>query len=154
MKICKLHENAVIPTYAHENDACFDLTAATVSGLTLVGQNIDPMHPVVCGTGLAFEVPPGYAMLVFSRSGQGFKNDVRLANCVGVIDAGFSGEVMVKLTCDDSMDLESGKKLPHFVKPGDRVAQALLVATPRVTFEVVEQLGLSERGTNGFGSTG
>jgi len=154
MKICKLHENAVIPTYAHENDACFDLTAATVSGLTLVGQHIDPMHPVVCGTGLAFEVPPGYAMLVFSRSGQGFKNDVRLANCVGVIDAGFSGEVMVKLTCDDSMDLESGKKLPHFVKPGDRVAQALLVATPRVTFEVVEQLGLSERGTNGFGSTG
>ena len=154
MKICKLHENAVIPTYAHENDACFDLTAATVSGLTLVGQHIDPMHPVVCGTGLAFEVPPGYAMLVFSRSGQGFKNDVRLSNCVGVIDAGFSGEVMVKLTCDDSMDLESGKKLPHFVKPGDRVAQALLVAAPRVTFEVVEQLGLSERGTNGFGSTG
>ena len=154
MKICKLHENAVIPTYAHENDACFDLTAATVSGLTLVGQHIDPMHPVVCGTGLAFEVPPGFAMLVFSRSGQGFKNDVRLANCVGVIDAGFSGEVMVKLTCDDSMDLESGKKLPHFVKPGDRVAQAMLVATPRVKFEVVEQLGLSERGTNGFGSTG
>lgn len=154
MKICKLHASAVVPTYAHENDACFDLTAATVAGMTELGRHVDPMHPVVCGTGLAFEVPPGYAMLIFSRSGQGFKNDVRLANCVGVIDAGYAGEVMVKLTCDDNVALDSGRQHPYHVKPGDRVAQALVIPVSHQYFEVVEQLGLTERGAGGFGSSG
>ena len=154
MKICKLHKNAVVPTYAHETDACFDLHAATVAGMTEIGSFVDPMYPVVCGTGLAFEVPQGFAMMVFSRSGQGFNHDVRLANCVGVIDSGYAGEVMVKLTCDDNIKIASGQRSPYFVKSGDRVAQAMLVAVPRVEFEVVEQLDLSERGTNGFGSSG
>ena len=154
MKICKLHENAITPTYAHDTDACFDLYAATVAGMTHIGSQVEPMHPVTCGTGLAFEVPEGYAMLVFSRSGQGFKSDVRLANAVGVIDAGYAGEVMVKLTCDDTMALETGKQIPYHVKPGERIAQAMLVEVPRVSFEVVEQLGLTERGTGGFGSSG
>ena len=154
MRICKLHKNAVVPTYAHETDACFDLYAATVAGMTELGRHVDPSHPVVCGTGLAFEVPPGFAMLVFSRSGQGFKNDVRLANCVGVIDSGYAGEVMVKLTCDDNVALDSGRQHPYFVKSGDRVAQAMVIPVSKTYFEVVEQLGLSERGTGGFGSSG
>lgn len=154
MKICKLHPNAVVPTYAHDTDACFDLTAATVAGMTELGRHVDPMHPVVCGTGWAFEVPPGYAMLVFSRSGQGFKNDVRLANCVGVIDAGYAGEVMVKLTCDDNVALDSGRQHPYHIKPGDRVAQAFVIPVSHQYFEVVEQLGLTERGAGGFGSSG
>ena len=154
MKICKLHANAVAPKYAHENDACFDLTAATVAGMTELGRNVDPMHPVVCGTGWAFEIPPGFAMLVFSRSGQGFKNDVRLANCVGVIDSGYAGEVMVKLTGDDNVARYSGMQHPYHVKPGDRVAQAMVIPVSKQYFEVVEQLGLTERGNGGFGSSG
>ena len=154
MKIKKLHSNAVTPTYAHETDACFDLYAATVAGMTELGRHVDPMHPVTCGTGLAFEVPAGFAMLIFSRSGHGFKHDARLANCVGVIDAGYVGEVMVKLTADDSVAQDSGRQMPLHVKPGDRIAQAMLVAVPRVVFEVVDELGQSQRGAGGFGSSG
>lgn len=154
MKICKLHQNAIVPTYAHEGDACFDLYAATIMGMTELGRNVDPMHPVTCGTGLAFQVPEGFAMLIFSRSGQGFKDNVRLANCVGVVDAGYTGEVLVKLTCDDSMALEIGRVQPHWVKQGDRIAQAMLVAVPRVLFEVVGELDESQRGAGGLGSSG
>jgi dUTP pyrophosphatase len=89
--------------------------------------------------------------MVYSRSGHGFKANTRLANCVGVIDCGYTGEVMVKLTMDDQF-LEN--ELDLLVKPGDRIAQAMLIPVPRVEFEVVEQLSFSERGVGGFGSTG
>jgi dUTP pyrophosphatase len=151
----KLHPLAAAPTYAHPDDACFDLVATTVDGGAFTGVHIDPHQSVVCGTGLAFDVPLGYAMLVFSRSGQGFKHGVRLANCVGVIDSGYRGEVMVKLTSDAIEDeFETGDKLPPFIKPGDRVAQAMLVQAPHVGFQEVLHLPESERGHGGFGSTG
>ena len=86
-------------------------------------------------------------MLVFSRSGHGFKNNVRLANCVGVIDSDYRGEVMVKLVYD-------GFTSNLLVRNGDRIAQAMLVPAQQVTFEVVEELNTTERGTKGFGSTG
>ena len=151
MKIQLQHPNAKVPTYAHRNDACFDLYAATVDDKTTGGQLLSHGGPVVCGTGLAFEVPEGWAMLIFSRSGHGFNSNARLANCVGVIDSGYTGEVMVKLTMDDEF-CDPEKQL--FIKPGDRIAQAMLVQVPRVEFEVVEQLSLSERGIGGFGSSG
>ena len=147
MKIIKLHKNAIVPTYAHETDACFDLYASTVNLSDSHGEYISQAVPVICGTGLAFEVPPGYAMLVFSRSGHAFKHNVRLSNCVGVIDSGFTGEVRIKLTSDHDLTL-------LYVKPGDRIAQAMLVEVPRVTFEVVEAFGLTQRGAGGFGSSG
>jgi len=151
IKIQKLHENAVTPTYAHAGDACFDLTACSVDGLYIVPSPISGGESVVCGTGLAFEVPEGHAMLVFSRSGHGFKHGIRLANAVGVVDAGFSGEVMVKLTCDDHPYDDTP---PQLIRPGDRIAQAMIIPVKSVEFEVVEQLSLTERGTGGFGSTG
>ena len=151
LKIQLQHPNAKVPTYAHVNDACFDLTAATVNNKTIIGQLLSHGSPVVCGTGLAFEVPEGWAMLIFSRSGHGFKSNARLANCVGVIDSGYTGEVMVKLTMDDEF-CDPEKQL--LIKPGDRIAQAMLVQVPRVEFEVVEQLSLTERGDGGLGSTG
>lgn len=154
MKICKLHRNAIVPTYAHQFDACFDLYAATVAGMTEMGRHVDPMHPVVCGTGLAFEIPEGFVMLVFSRSGHGFRSDVRLSNCVGVIDSGFIGEVMVKLTCDDNVALDSGRQKPFHIQPGDRIAQAMIIPVSKWSFEVVEQMVLTERGAGGFGSSG
>lgn len=151
LNICKLHPNAVVPTYATDGAACFDLFAATVAGLTQMGAVLSHGSPVVCGTGLAFEVPEGWAMLVFSRSGHGFKTNTRLANCVGVIDSDYRGEVLIKLTMDDQF-LED--ELDLHVKPGDRIAQACLVQAPRVEFEAVEQLTLTERGDAGFGSSG
>lgn len=147
LKICKLHENATVPTYAHGNDACFDLTAATVDGKTAIGQLLSHGSPVLCGTGLAFEVPSGYMLQVRSRSGLAFKHGIEAFH--GTVDADFRGTVQVLLTCAYLDDDEQ----PVKINPGDRVAQACLVEVPRVEFEVVEQLSLTERGAGGFGST-
>lgn len=155
IQVKQLHPNAVIPTYAHEGDACFDLTAATVDGYTKTHSTIYHESPVLCGTGLAFDIPVGNVMLVFSRGGHGFNRDIRLANCVGVIDAGFTGELMVKLTSDAPTENDNGEALPpQIIRPGDRIAQAMIIPVESCVFEVVEQLTLSERGSNGFGSTG
>jgi dUTP pyrophosphatase len=155
IKIKKLHPLAKVPAYAHGIDACFDLHACMVDGMAYIGRHVEPGYPVTFGTGLAFDVPEGWAMLIFSRSGQGFTHSVRLANCVGVIDAGFRGEVMVRLTSDAlESDPAITDKPPYFVQPGDRIAQAMLVPVHRVAFEVVEELGESERGAGGLGSTG
>lgn len=152
LRILKLHPNAQAPTYASEGAACFDLHAATVAGHTRVGTTVTHGYPITCGTGLAFEVPAGWVLEIHSRSGQGFKHDVRLANCTGLIDSDYRGEVMVKLSADHNTQTEDSP--PYFVRPGDRIAQARLVPAPRVAFEVAEQLSITERGAGGFGSTG
>ena len=141
LKICKLHPDAATPIYATAGAACFDIQAIEPA-------EIESYRAHTIRTGLAFEVPEGQVMLVFSRSGHGFKHGVRLSNCVGVIDADYRGEVMVSLRNDQAS---------HFdVRQGDRIAQALLLPVERVSFEVVEQMSLSltERGEGGFGSTG
>lgn len=140
--IKKLHPAAVIPQYATTGAACFDLHAIEVpdEGVT-IGQDT----PHAFSTGLAFEVPPGWVMVVSSRSGHGFKSDVRLANCAGLIDSDFRGEVKVKLTADGA---------PFLVRNGDRIAQARLAQSPQVTFVEVDELSETERGANGYGSTG
>lgn len=142
LRICKLHPDAIVPQYQTDGAACFDLHAIECEKDTPV------FVTQVFRTGLAFEVPYGYAMLVDSRSGQGFNHAVRLSNCVGVIDSDYRGEVMVRLVNDRTHGTH------YKVSPGDRIAQAMLVAVPRVEFEVAEQLGLTERGSGGFGSTG
>lgn len=152
INIKKLHPDAKTPVYATAGAACFDLHALDVDGSYILGSNVHQGSPIVCRTGLAFEIPPGWVMLIFSRSGHGFNNDTRLANCVGVIDSDYRGEVRVKLTSDDFS--EDDRKLPLFVKPGDRIAQAMLERAERVTFNVVEALSPTERGEGGFGSTG
>ena len=151
LRILKLHENAIVPTYASHGAACFDLYAATVDGKPEVGVTVEVGYPVICGTGLAFEVPDGYVLEIHSRSGQGFNHDVRLANCAGQIDSDYRGEVMVRLTADANA---TNLKPRYFVRPGERIAQARLVESPKVTFEVAEQLSITERGDNGLGSTG
>lgn len=153
LKIKKLHPDAVVPQYQTAGAACFDLHA-----LCDRRYGLDPGGSLDIGTGLSVEVPKGHVMLIFSRSGHGFKNDVRLSNCVGVIDSDYRGEVRVKLRNDQSYDLVgpptvAGHKF-LVVGPGDRIAQAMIVPIPRVEFEVVEELTTTERGTGGFGSTG
>ncbi len=135
VRIKKLHPDAAIPTYGTDGAACFDLYA-----------DQDGYAGSTVGTGISFEVPAGYVMIVFSRSGHGFNHSTRLANCVGVIDSDYRGEVKVKLVRDDGLDF--------IVKRGDRIAQAMIVPYPRVEFTVVDELNETQRGINGFGSTG
>jgi dUTP pyrophosphatase len=143
LKICKTYSDAIVPKYATDGAACFDLHAITERPVEILGPN----ETLVVRTGLAFEVPDGHVLMVFSRSGHGFKHGVRLVNGTGIIDSDYRGEVLIGLHNDrthESFD----------VRTGDRVAQAMLVPVPRVTFHVVEQLSITDRGAGGFGSTG
>lgn len=145
LNIKKLHEDAIIPTYATPGSACFDLYAVEVEDNTRLING----KPQTFRTGLSFEIPAGYVMLVFSRSGHGFNYSTRLSNCVGVIDSDYRGEVMVRLIRDtDSLTS------PNFFNTGDRVAQAMLVPVEQVVFFETEELTETERGMDGFGSTG
>lgn len=148
VNVKRIHPDAKLPTYATDGSGCFDLYAHSVDNNRSIGTYVRPHEPVVCGTGLAFAIPDGHVMLVFSRSGHGFNHNTRLANCVGVIDSDYRGEVKVKLTCDSNTcdDLVIGQ--------GDRVAQALILPVERIEFVDVPQLSTTDRGAGGFGSTG
>lgn len=137
IKTKRLTPEAKLPTYATDGSGCFDIYC-TNSKTVFDNATFD--------TGLSFEIPVGYVMLVFSRSGHGFKNNVRLANCVGIIDSDYRGELKVKLTNDfiPSMDVQAG----------DRIAQAMVIPFEQVQFLEVDALSETERGTGGFGSTG
>lgn len=145
LKICKLHPNAITPTYGSEGAACFDLHAILDNDVK--ADAILPGCSFVVRTGLAFEVPPGHVLQIFSRSGHGFKHGVRLANGTGIVDADYRGEVLVCLHNDNPDDA-------FVINNGDRIAQAMLMPVPRVTFHLVEQLSITERGAGGFGSSG
>lgn len=148
LNIKKLRPNAKLPTYGTDGAAAFDLYACTVDGYELTGSAIYPGKPVTVGTGLAFDIPDGWCLMVYSRSGMGFQHGIRLANGTGVIDSDYKGEVMVKLVCDNEYDP------PYRIDPGSRIAQARLEPVIRCTFTEVDQLPDTERGTSGFGSTG
>jgi len=142
VKVKKLHPDAIIPRYQTEGAACFDLHACEERPLVFAGV------PIVIETGLAFEVPEDHVMMIFSRSGHGFTFDVRLANCVGVIDSDFRGPVKVKLTRD------SAPSNILKVKKGDRIAQAMIIPIPRIELIESEELSDTVRGSAGYGSTG
>ena len=148
LHICKLHPNAITPTYGSEGAACFDLYAATVDGMAHIGDIVYAGNPVTVDTGLAFEVPPGWMLKIHPRSGLKFKHGVEAFS--GVIDSDFRGSVRILLESADDHEYT----LPLRINPGDRVAQASMIESPRVTFHVVEQLSITERGAGGFGSTG
>lgn len=141
LKIKRLHPDATIPKYQTAGAACFDLHAAYLDQAQRKGRS------AVFGTGLAIEVLEGHVLLIFSRSGDGFRYGKRLANCVGVIDSDYRGEIKVKITQDETVPTPD-------VHIGDRIAQAMLVPIPRVEFEVVDELSDTARGAGGFGSTG
>lgn len=149
LKIKKLHPNARMPEYATSGAACFDLFAASADGDADFSGYVACKFPIIFGTGLSFEIPEGWVMLIYSRSGHGFKHDTRLANCVGVIDSDYRGEVSVKLVCDHETD-----NVMLQVRPGDRIAQAMLVPVERVNFVEDGELSETQRGDGGFGSTG
>lgn len=155
IKFKLLRENAVAPSRATDGSAGFDFYWCP--------QDPKANHPALCDrwidnarkwenvspsiileTGVACAIPAGFVGLVFSRSGHGFKNNIRLANCVGVIDSDYRGELKVKLTIDGGTFIFEQK---------DKICQ--MVVVPCVTaFEVVQDLGETERGDKGYGSSG
>lgn len=142
IKVKKLCDDAILPKYATAGANCFDLH---VCGLKTPVQVTDAYS---FRTGLAFEIPDGHVMLVFSRSGHGFKYDTMLANAVGVVDSDYVGETHVRLSRNANV-FE-----PLTVKNGDRIAQAMIIKAPQVELEWADELKTTERGTNGRGSTG
>ena len=145
VKIKKLVEEAVIPSYAKPGDAGLDLTAVSYD----YKKDID-CH--VYGTGIAVEIPEGYVGLVYPRSSNR-KTNAYMTNHVGVIDSGYRGEIMVSFKLRDY----KVKEFPYLFKPyevGDKIAQLIIVPYPKIEFKVVDELSATERGENGHGSTG
>lgn len=147
LRIKKLHPEAILPKYQTAGAACFDLHACLpYYGVCFTAGTSDTIR-----TGLAFEIQQGHVMLIFSRSGHGFKDNVRLSNCVGVIDADYRGEVYVKLAKDEQGHHDSSV---FDVRHGDRIAQAMIIPVQQVQLVEVDELSGTDRGTGGFGSTG
>ena len=134
-------EDGFVPAYAHEDDAGADLRAAISVPLT-----IQPGSSEWVVTGVRVEIPHGHVGLQFPRSGLGCKHGICLANGTGVIDSGYRGEVRAKL-------LNLGAE-PFTVNPGDRICQLVIVPYTKAKFWTVNELGESDRGTDGYGSTG
>lgn len=132
------HPLARIPSYATPGAAGFDLHAVDGTFIDNVPRPVD--------TGVAMEIPAGHVVLLFSRSGH-TKNGVRLANCVGVIDSDYRGSIKAVLVSDFPEGF-------FHIRPGDRIAQGVLIKADQVDFNIVDQLSPTERGDGGFGSTG
>ena len=141
VNIKKIKPNAAIPTYGSANAAGADLYACIDSTIT-----IESGETVLVPTGLAMELPTGYAGLIYARSGLASKKGLAPANKVGVIDSDYRGEVLVALHNHSSQDAS--------IEPGERIAQ--LVITPYImgVFQEADELSDTERGAGGFGSTG
>ena len=140
VKIKKINENAIIPTYGTEFSAGADLYNLPES------VEIAPHATVLIHTGIAAEIPEGYCGLIFARSGLATKRGLAPANKVGVIDADYRGEIMVAL--------HNHTDIPAEVAPGERVAQLAIVPFLKAEFEEAEELTDTVRGAGGFGSTG
>ena len=137
VKVKKLHENAVIPSYSKPGDAGMDLT------ITEIKEN--NFRQISYGFGVAMEIPFGYVGLVFPRSS--VKNqDLLLSNCVGVIDSGYRGEIQSTFKKTDPSE--------KFYNVGERGAQIIILPYPQVFMVESDELSDTERGTGGFGSTG
>ena len=136
-----LNELAKEPTRGSEYAAGYDLYAATDREISLF-----PHTTQLIGTGLAFELPDGYFGAVYARSGLASKKGLRPANCVGVVDSDYRGEVMVALHNDSDHIMT--------IDAGERIAQLVLMPYVNMTFEQVEELNTTNRGEGGFGSTG
>lgn len=141
IKFKRLTENAIAPVKAHAADAGFDLTCSSITTeINERGQLIIVYH-----TGLAFEIPEGYFGALVPRSSIANKT-LTLTNCIGVIDAGYRGEVMAKMKATTDV-------IPAVYKEGERFAQLLILPVPEVQFEESTELSESDRGENGYGST-
>jgi dUTP pyrophosphatase len=151
VRIKKLSELAVVPSYAKDGDAGMDLIATSIIS--------DTPTQITYGLGVALEIPKGFVGLVFPRSSIR-KTGLQLSNSVGVIDSGYRGELQAtfnKLFGGEGMydEMKVKEIQPNdFYKVGDRVAQIMIIPHPPIEFEEANELSDTERGDGGFGSTG
>lgn len=159
--IKKLHADAVIPFYARQGDAGMDLVS--VADVTIL-----PGETAIIPTGLAMGIPPGYEIQIRPRSGMSAKTKLRIANSPGTIDSNYRGEIGI--ICDNiaeefvqaemkfdggmlTVEDEQPQNVIH-IKKGDRIAQAVLAEVPTAVFEEVDDLDETNRGADGYGSSG
>ena len=142
IKIKKLRPEARIPTSGSAYAAGYDLYACLPEGDVTVA----PHATAKIGTGLSLAVPEGYFGAIFARSGLATKEGLRPANCVGVVDSDYRGEIIVALHNHGSV--------PQIVENGERVAQFVITPVLTPAYEAVEELTDTARNQGGFGSTG
>jgi dUTP pyrophosphatase len=137
--IRRLHPNAQMPAGAYEGDAGLDLASVEEAVLA-------PGERRTVATGLAVAIPEGYAGFVQPRSGLASRHGITVVNSPGLIDAGYRGELKVVLLNTDADEA-------FHVRPGDRIAQLVVLALPRITVSEADDLPPSERAERGFGSS-
>lgn len=141
LKIKRLRDSARVPANATAGSAGYDLCADLDAPVTIAAG-----ETVKIPTGLAMQIESGYAGFVFARSGLAIKQGLVPANCVGVIDSDYRGEVIVGLRNQSTVSAT--------ISPGDRVAQLVLLAVHTPAIALCDRLDDTDRGAGGFGSTG
>jgi dUTP pyrophosphatase len=140
IKLKRLADEAIIPKYAHTDDAGADI-------YSLETCTLEPLQRKAIATGISVEIPPGFEIQVRPKSGLALKHGITVLNTPGTIDAGYRGEIKVIL-------INLGSE-PFVVEKGQKIAQLVTATVARMEFtEVVEELSSSLRGEGGFGSTG
>ena len=139
-KVKRLKPDAIIPTCGSSQAAGYDLYAC-IDGPV----QIYPHGTIKIGTGIAVEIPPSFWLGIFARSGLATKRALRPANCVGVVDSDYRGEIIVALH-NDSDEIQT-------IQPEERIGQAILLPRYEMSWEEVDELNTTERGSGGFGST-
>ena len=137
----RLRENAKVPTYGTDASAGADLYAATDEPITLA-----PGETRLIPHGLAMAIPVGYAGFIYARSGLATKRNLAPANKVGVVDSDYRGELMTPI--------HNHGATSAVIEPGERIAQLVIAPVMHAEFAETEELGETERGAGGFGSTG
>ena len=141
INIKKINKNARIPTRGSNHAAGYDLYACVVNDIDI------PAHSTVkIGTGVGVSIPDGYFGAVFARSGIASRQGLRPSNCVGVIDSDYRGEIIVAMHNDSD--------IRRTVNPEERIAQLVIIPYTSAEFKEVDNLDDTERGEDGFGSTG
>ena len=141
VRIKKMQKNATIPTYGTKYAAGADLYACIDENVSF-----EPGETKLIKTGVAMEVPIGYAGLIYARSGLASKKGLAPANKVGVVDSDYRGEIMVAL--------HNHSKEVREIEPQERIAQFVIAPYLKAIFDEVEELDETTRGDGGFGSTG
>jgi len=141
IRVKALRPGAILPKYGSAYAAGADLSACLDGPLTIA-----PGETVLVHTGLAMEIPMGYAGLVYARSGQATRRGLAPANKVSVIDADYRGEIMVPLHNHGAQ--------PQEIAPGERIVQLVIAPFLAVNYEAADELDDTVRGAGGFGSTG
>ncbi len=143
VKIKKLVPEAIVPAYSRSGDAGMDMTATSVTETEMY---------VEYGTGLAMAIPVGYVGLIYPRSSLS-NYDLILANHVGVVDSNYRGEVKFRFKKSYEKVLK-GVRDAKYYSVGDRIGQIIIQEIPTVNFEVTDDLDETNRGANGYGSSG